>query len=189
MIIVSRLSVNVIIHLEEKLNCNQIFKNTFLSKDSVYILSVLCYKDEQMGILLIPPQHEELYYKTSYRNNNAGFDSSYVKSDNIRFSNTYQNISSVEQLYCSISENANTVWLSSIVWKLCPTLWSEYNDLNILPKLPMYSIFLSVWFNIVISILIYVFHFKIHNQLLSMTFIRQSVCIFKIKNIMIIWTI
>lgn len=58
--------------------------------------------------------------------NNTGFDASYVKSDNIRFSSTYQNISSVEHLYFSISGNADTVWLSSIVWRLCPTLWSEY---------------------------------------------------------------
>ena len=33
-------------------------------------------------------------------------DASYVKSDNIRFSSTYQNISSVEHLYFSISRNA-----------------------------------------------------------------------------------
>ena len=66
-------------------------------------------------ILLIPPQYEENLYKTSYRNNNAGFDSSCVKSDNIRFLSTYQNISSVEQRYFSISKNDDTVWLSSIV--------------------------------------------------------------------------
>ena len=40
---------------------------------------------------------------------NAGLDASYVKSDNIRFSSTYQNISSVEQLYFSISKNDDTV--------------------------------------------------------------------------------
>ena len=40
---------------------------------------------------------------------NAGSDASYVKSDNIRFSSTYQNVSSVEQLYFSISRNADTV--------------------------------------------------------------------------------
>ena len=40
---------------------------------------------------------------------NAGLDASYVKSDNIRFSSTYQNISSVEHLYFSISRNAYTV--------------------------------------------------------------------------------
>ena len=53
------------------------------------------------------------------------FDASYVKSDNIRFSSTYKNVSSVEQLYFSISGNADTVWLSSIVWKLCLALWSK----------------------------------------------------------------
>ena len=52
-------------------------------------------------------------------------DAFYVKSDNIRFLSTYQNISSVEQRYFSISKNDDTVWLSSIVWKLCPTLWSS----------------------------------------------------------------
>ena len=113
--IICKLSVNVIIHLEVKLNCKKILKNTCFPKVSVYILAVLCYKDEQMGILLIPPQYEEILYKTSYRNNNAGFDASYVKSDNIRFSSTYQNISSVEQLYFSISKNADAVWFSSIV--------------------------------------------------------------------------
>ena len=46
---------------------------------------------------------------------NADVGASYVKSDNIRFSSTYQNISSVEHLYFSISGNADTVWLSSIV--------------------------------------------------------------------------
>ena len=46
---------------------------------------------------------------------NAGLDASYVKSDNIRFSSTYQNISSVEHLYFSIRENADTVWVSNIV--------------------------------------------------------------------------
>ena len=46
---------------------------------------------------------------------NAEVGASYVKSDNIRFSSTYQNISSVEHLYFSISGNADTVWLSSIV--------------------------------------------------------------------------
>ena len=129
--IVCKLSVNVIIHLEVKLNCNRILKNTCLHNVSIYILTVLCYKNEQKDILLIPPQYEEILYKTSYRNNNAGFDSSCVKSDNIRFLSTYQNISSVEQRYFSISKNDDTVWLSSIVWKLCPTLWFEYNDLNI----------------------------------------------------------
>ena len=59
--------------------------------------------------LLIPPQYEEIYYKTSYRNNNAGLDASYIKSDNIRFPSTYKNISSVEQLYFSISKNDDTV--------------------------------------------------------------------------------
>ena len=113
--IICKLSVNVIIHLEVKLNCHQILKNTYLPEVSVYILAVLCYKNEQTAILLIPPQYEEFYYKTSYRNNNAGLDASYVKSDNIRFSSTYQNVSSVEQLYFSISGNADTVWLSSIV--------------------------------------------------------------------------
>lgn len=44
-----------------------------------------------------------------------GLDASYVKSDNIRFSSTYQNVSSVEQLYFSISKNADAVWHSSIV--------------------------------------------------------------------------
>ena len=100
-------------------------KNTFLPKVSIYILAVQCYKNDQTAILLIPPQYEELYYKISYRNNNAGLDASYVKSDNIRFSSTYQNISSVEHLYFSISRNADTVWVSSIVRKLCPTLWSK----------------------------------------------------------------
>ena len=46
---------------------------------------------------------------------NAGSDASYVKSDNIRFPSTYKNISSVEQLYFTISRNADNVWLSSIV--------------------------------------------------------------------------
>ena len=40
---------------------------------------------------------------------NAGSDASYVKSDNIRFPSTYQNVSSVEQLYFTISRNADTV--------------------------------------------------------------------------------
>ena len=40
---------------------------------------------------------------------NAGSDASYVKSDNIRFSSTYQNVSSVEQLYFYICKNADTV--------------------------------------------------------------------------------
>ena len=40
---------------------------------------------------------------------NAEVGASYVKSDNIRFPNTYRNISSVEQLYFSISRNADTV--------------------------------------------------------------------------------
>ena len=113
--IVSYLSLNVIIHLEVKLNCNQISKNTCLPNVSMHILAVLCYKNEQTSILLIPPQHEEILYKTSYRNNNAGLDASYVKSDNIKFPSTYQNIGSVEQLYFSISRNADTIRLSSIV--------------------------------------------------------------------------
>ena len=46
---------------------------------------------------------------------NAGSDASYIKSDNIRFPSTYQNVSSVEQLYFSISGNADTIWLFSIV--------------------------------------------------------------------------
>ena len=46
---------------------------------------------------------------------NAGSDASYVKSDNIRFSSTYQNVSAVEHLYFFISRNADTVWLFSIV--------------------------------------------------------------------------
>lgn len=40
------LSVNVIIHLEVKLNCKQILKNTCLPMFSRYILVVLCYKNE-----------------------------------------------------------------------------------------------------------------------------------------------
>ena len=120
--IVSNLSVDVIIHLEVKLNCSQILKNTCLPEVSVYILAVLCYKNEQTDILLIPPQYEEILYKTTYRNNKAKLDASYVKSDNIRFPNNYHNSSYVEQLYFSISGNADSVWLSSIVWKLCPTL-------------------------------------------------------------------
>ncbi len=44
---------------------------------------------------------------------NAEVGASYVKSDNIRFPNTYRNISSVEQLYFSISRNADTVWFST----------------------------------------------------------------------------
>ena len=60
-------------------------------------------------------QYEENLYKASYRNNNAGFDASYLKSDNIRFPSTYKNISSVEQQYFSIGGNADTVRLSSIV--------------------------------------------------------------------------
>ena len=123
--------MNVIIHLEVKLNCHQILKNTCLPKVSVYILTVLCYKNEQTDILLIPPQYEENYYKISYRNNNAGLYASYINSDKISFSSTYKNISSMEQLYFSISVNADTVWVSSIVPKLCPTLWSEYNDFTI----------------------------------------------------------
>ena len=75
----------------------------------VYVLTVLCYKNEQKDILLIPPQYEEILYKTSYRNNNAGFNASYINSDKIRFSSTYKNISSVEQLYFSIIRNADTV--------------------------------------------------------------------------------
>ena len=59
---------------------------------------------------------------------NAGSDASYIKSDTIRFSSTYKKISSVEQLYFSINKNDDTIWLSSIVRKLCPTLLSEYND-------------------------------------------------------------
>ena len=45
--IVSNLSLNVIIHLEMKLNCKQILKNTCLPMFSIYILVVLCYKNEQ----------------------------------------------------------------------------------------------------------------------------------------------
>ena len=107
--IFSNLSVNVIIHLEVKLNCNPIFKNSCLPKVPIYILAVLCYKNEQTDILLLPQQYEEFYYKISYRNNNAGFYASYINSDKIRFSSTYKNISSVEQLYFSISRNADTV--------------------------------------------------------------------------------
>ena len=55
----ANLSVNVIIHLEVKLNCNQILENTYLPKVSMYILTVLYYKNEQMDILLIPPQYGE----------------------------------------------------------------------------------------------------------------------------------
>ena len=44
---------------------------------------------------------------------NAGSDASYIKSDTIRFSSTYKNISSVEQLYFSINKNADTVWFST----------------------------------------------------------------------------
>ena len=123
--IVCKLSVNVIIHLEVKLNCSQILKNTCLPEVSIYILAVLCYKNEQTDILLIPPQYEENLYKTSYRNNNAGLDAFYVKSDNIRFPRACQNISSVEQLYFYIRKNADIVRISSTVWKLCPTLWSK----------------------------------------------------------------
>ena len=57
--IICKLSVNVIIHLEVKLNCNQILKNTCLPKVSIYILAVLWYKNEQKNILHIPPQHGE----------------------------------------------------------------------------------------------------------------------------------
>ena len=57
--IVSYLSLNVIIHLEAELNYNQISKNTCLPKVSIYILVVLCYKNEQTDIFIIPPQHEE----------------------------------------------------------------------------------------------------------------------------------
>lgn len=46
---------------------------------------------------------------------NTGSDASYVKSDNIGFTNTYQNVSSVERLYFSIRRNAYTIWLSRIV--------------------------------------------------------------------------
>ena len=46
---------------------------------------------------------------------NAGLDASYVKLDNIRFSSTYQNISSVEQLYFYIRKNADIVRISSTV--------------------------------------------------------------------------
>lgn len=58
--------------------------------------SFLCHKNKQTDNLLVPTQYDETLYKSSYRNNNAGLDASYVKSDNIRFSSTYQNISSVE---------------------------------------------------------------------------------------------
>ena len=183
--IVCSLSVNVIIHLEEKLKRNQILKNTCLPKVSIYILAVLCYKNEHTNIHLIPLQYEEFYYKTSYRNNNAGLDASYVKSDNIKFPSTYKNISSVEQQYFSISGNADSVWLSSIVCVRHLALIQQYENPALTASVLHLNI-LSVWFNIIISIHIYVFHFKVHNQLLSMTFIRQSVCIFKIKNIMII---
>ena len=101
--------MNVIIYLEVKLNCKQILKNTCLLKDSMYILAVLYYKNEQKDILLIPPQYEEILYKTPYRNNNTGFDASYVKSDNIRFPRACQNISSVEQLYFYIRKNTDIV--------------------------------------------------------------------------------
>ena len=40
---------------------------------------------------------------------NAGLDASYVKSDNIRFPRTCQNISSVEQLYFYIRKNTDIV--------------------------------------------------------------------------------
>ena len=46
---------------------------------------------------------------------NAGLDASYVKSDNIRFSSTYQNVSSVEQLNFCICKNADIIKLSSFV--------------------------------------------------------------------------
>ena len=123
--IVNSLSLTVIIHLEVKLNCKKILKNTCLPEVSVYILTVLCYKNEQTYILLIPPQYEENLYKTSYRNNNAGLDASYVKLDSIKFSSTYQNITSVELLYFYIRKNADIVRISSTVWKFCPTLWSK----------------------------------------------------------------
>ena len=58
--IICKLSVNVIIHLEAELNYNQISKNTCLPKVSIYILVVLCYKNEQKDILLIAPQYEEI---------------------------------------------------------------------------------------------------------------------------------
>ena len=34
-----------------------------LSMGPVYVLTVLCYKNEQTDILLIPPQYEEILYK------------------------------------------------------------------------------------------------------------------------------
>ena len=40
---------------------------------------------------------------------NARSDASYINSDKISFSSTYKKISSVEQLYFSISRNADTV--------------------------------------------------------------------------------
>lgn len=76
---------------------------------SIYILVVLCYKNEQKDILLIPPHMKKFNIKPRTEIINAGSDASYVKSDNIRFSSTYQNVSSVEQLYFSISKNADTV--------------------------------------------------------------------------------
>ena len=48
--IVSNLSVNVIIHLEVKLNCHQILKNTCLPKVSVYILTVASHILDNISI-------------------------------------------------------------------------------------------------------------------------------------------
>ena len=55
--------MNVIIHLEVKLNRNQILKNTCLLKDSMYILAVLYYKNEQKDILLMPPHMKKINIK------------------------------------------------------------------------------------------------------------------------------
>ena len=90
--------MNVIIHLEVKLNCKQILKNTCLPKVSIYILTVLCYKNEQKISFTYHHNMKKFNIKPRTEIINAGSDASYIKSDTIRFSSTYKNISSVEQL-------------------------------------------------------------------------------------------
>ena len=58
---------------------------------------------------------------------NAGFYASYINSDKIRFSSTYKNISSVEQLYFSISRNAS-LKITSIMKKICKWITAFLND-------------------------------------------------------------
>ena len=64
----------------------------------MYILSVLYYKNEQKDILLMPPHMKKINIKPLTEIINEGSDDPYIKSDTIKFSSTYKNISSVEQL-------------------------------------------------------------------------------------------